>query len=260
MRINKKISVLIPCHNEESGIASVINGIPVERLNSFGYSIEIIIIDNNSHDKTASIALTLGAKVIKEKKKGKGHAIKAGFKAVSDDTDYVVMLDGDNTYKGHELLRLIEPLDNNFCDVIVGSRLGGKINKNAWKFQNRIVNWVFTFLVRQQYQANITDVLSGYFAWKKQVVDDLVIHIESSGFAIEMEMISKMVKLGYNIYSVPITYDEREGNTKISSITDGSKILFAFLKYAFWSPPNYNLHSKFKLKLAYKHEGRKSEY
>lgn len=246
MKKFSKISILIPCHNEEKGIANVIDDIPLELLKQIGFDTEIIVINNNSTDNTAAIAESKNAKVILELKKGKGNAIKAGFYAVSHDTEFIVMLDGDNTYKTNEILRLIEPLMSNFCDVIIGSRLGGKIKKNSFKFQNRVANWAYTFLVRQFYRTNITDVLSGYFAWKKEVIDKLLPHLESEGFEIEMEMITKMQKLGFNVYSVPITYDERSGQTKIEAVKDGIKILSIFFKNLTWSPtsrtaPHINL-------------------
>lgn len=236
MKKFEKITILIPCHNEERGIGSVIDGVPLRLLKRLQYKTEIIVINNNSTDRTAQIAEKRKATVIVEKEKGKGNAIKKGFRSVSSDTAYVVMLDGDNTYKTKEILRLIEPLMSNFCDVVVGSRLGGKMKKNSLKFQNRVANWVYTFIVRQFYQANITDVLSGYFAWKKEVIDKLLPHLESEGFEIEMEMITKMQKLGFEMYSVPITYDEREGHTKIEALKDGVKIMTMFFRNLNWSP------------------------
>lgn len=232
----KKITILIPCYNEEKGIGKVIDSIQFDTLKKFGFIAEVIVVDNNSTDNTAKIAESKNVNVIFEYKKGKGNTIKTGFACISSDTDYVVMLDGDNTYKPHEIPRLIEPLDNNFCDAIVGSRLGGKTRKNSLKFQNRVANWCYTFLVRQFYRANITDVLSGYFAWKREVIEKLAPHLESEGFEIEMEMITKMMRLGFEIYSVPITYETREGFTKIESISDGIKILTMFFKNFTWFP------------------------
>lgn len=231
----KKVSILIPCLNEERGVGRVIDDIPTDLLRSLGYQPEVIVIDNNSTDGTIDSAKRRNVRVISEKRPGKGNAIRAGFEALDQDTSYIVMLDGDNTYKSREIPRLIEPLASNFCDVVVGSRLGGKMGKNSFRFSNRLANWGYTFLVRQFYQANITDVLSGYFAWRREVVDKLKFHLQSDGFAIEMEMITKIVKLGYEIYSVPITYDEREGKTKINLIQDGARILFMFIKNLFWS-------------------------
>lgn len=236
MQNSQKIAVIIPCHNEEAGIGSVLHDMPVTHLRMLGYEIDIIVVDNNSFDRTAAVSEKHGARVLFEERKGKGNALRTGFRAISPDTSYVVMLDGDNTYKPHEIPRLIEPLANGFCDVIVGSRLGGKTKKNAFGFRNRAGNWAFTFLVRQFYQANVTDVLSGFFAWKKEVIDELVDHLESEGFAIEMEMITKMKRLGYEMYSVPITYDTRAGETKLAAWKDGTRILHALVRYFFWRP------------------------
>jgi glycosyltransferase involved in cell wall biosynthesis len=232
----EKVTILIPCHNEEQGIAKVLDSIPYQALERHGFETQVIVIDNNSTDRTAEVARSKGAQVIFELVKGKGNAMRKGFSCVDSDTAYVIMLDGDNTYDAKEMLRLLEPIANNFCDVVIGSRLGGKITERAFKAQNRVANWIYTFLVRCFYNANVTDVLSGYFAWRGDVVMHMRDHLESNGFSIEMEMISKLVKLNYSIYSVPITYSVREGETKIAPIKDGLHILFTLSRNIFWSP------------------------
>jgi dolichol-phosphate hexosyltransferase len=240
----EKITILIPCYNEEQGIAKVMDNIPHHTLAKQGFESKVIVIDNNSSDRTTQIAESKGAHVIFEQAKGKGNAMRKAFNCIDSDTAYVVMLDGDNTYDAGEMLRLVEPITNNFCDVVIGSRLGGKITKNAFKMQNRLANWMYTFLVRRFYGANITDVLSGYFAWRGDVIVKIREYLKSDGFSIEMEMISKLVKLDYSIYSVPITYNIREGETKIESIKDGFKILSTFSSNLFWSPPKEAVDKK----------------
>ena len=232
----EKVTILIPCHNEEQGIAKVMDTIPYHTLEKQGFESKVIVIDNNSSDRTREIAESKGAHVIFERAKGKGNAMRRAFRCIDNDTTYVVMLDGDNTYDAREMPRLLEPIASGFCDVVVGSRLGGKVTKNAFKVQNRLANWMYTFLVRSFYGANVTDVLSGYFAWRREVIVEMREHLQSEGFGIEMEMISKLVKLNYSIYSVPITYNVREGETKLQSIKDGLKILFTFSHNLFWSP------------------------
>lgn len=232
----KKITVLIPCYNEEGGVCAVIKGFPRERIEKHGFNLEVIVIDNNSTDRTAEVALKCGATVLHEPMKGKGNAIRRGFNSISEDTDYVVMLDGDDTYRPNEILRLIEPLDSGFCDVVIGSRLGGKITTGSMTKFNRAGNWVFSHLVRYFYRVNVTDVLTGYFAWKRGALVKLRPHLLSQGFAIEMEMVTKMAKLGEEIYSVPISYDSREGETNLRPIYDGTRILWMFGKNLFWTP------------------------
>jgi glycosyltransferase involved in cell wall biosynthesis len=232
----KTIAVVIPCCNEEDGLGNVIDGIPRDFLSHLGFRIEIIVVDNNSCDSTAKIARDRGAKVVTEDQQGKGNALRTGFRNVSDDTDYVVMLDGDNSYKSREIPRLVEPLDSDFCDVIIGSRLEGKLNGSSLCLSHRLANWFFTFLVRRLYLTNTTDTCSGYFAWKKTVIDDLLPHIKSNGFAVEAEMITKMAKLGHKIYSVPITYDARAGDSKLCPVVDGMRITWMLFRNLVWKP------------------------
>ena len=107
-----------------------------------------------------------------------------------------------------------------------------------------MVNWGFAFLVRQFYQVNVTDVLSGYFAWKKDAIDLISVHLASEGFYLEMELITKTAKLGFETYSVPITYDIRKGETKISPVKDGLSILLMFAKNLFWRSNHEALQRK----------------
>lgn len=232
----KKISIIIPCYNEELGIGFVIDAIPFSLLRHHGYEAEVIVVDNNSSDNTAKIAELKGIKVIKELSQGKGNALISGFKSVCNSCDYVVIIDGDNTYKPQEILRLIEPLESGFCDVIAGSRIGGKTVRGSLKVSHRFVNWMFAFFVRQFYKANITDALTGFIAMKSSVVKNLIPNLKSTDFTIEMEMLTKMKKLDFEIYSVPITYDRRMGKSKLHSFNDGIRIILMFLNNLQWNP------------------------
>jgi len=234
--IQKKITVLIPCYNEEEGIGDVIRKFPREKLQELNYLFEVIIIDNNSTDRTAEVARSLGATVITERVKGKGNAMRTGFYSISDDTDYVVMLDGDDTYSPEEILRLVEPLESDFCDAVIGSRLFGRISQGSMTNLNLLGNRFFSILVRIFYGIPVTDVLTGYFAWKKTTIEKLRPHLKSQGFAIEMEMVTKMARLGLNISCTPISYSSRAGDTNLRPFYDGSRILWMFAKNLFWEP------------------------
>lgn len=232
----EKVSVIIPCHNEEQGIGKVLDAMPFDTLKKQGYEVDVVVVDNNSKDATTEEVRKRNIKIIHEPNQGKGHALKTGFKSLPSDSKYIVILDGDNTYKAEEMPRLLEPLQNNFADVIVGSRIGGRTIRGSLTTSHRFFNWFFAFLVRHFYGANITDTLSGYFAFKRKALDKLLMHLESKGFAIEMEMITKMKKLGMDVYSVPITYDRRLGNSKLQSYLDGAKILITFVTNLTWDP------------------------
>ena len=234
--LTRKICLLIPCYNEEQGVGVVIDNLLVSSLHEANCTVEVVVIDNNSKDMTAEVAASRGATVLNEAKQGKGCAIKTGFQYVPDDVDYVVMIDGDGSYDIREILRLLEPLEHNFADVVVGTRLHGKLDCDSMKGLNRLGNWIFTFLARIAYHTNVTDVCSGFFAWKREVVKDLAQYLESNGFSIEMEMITKMARLNYESCSVPISYHPREGSSSLRPIQDGLLILRTWLRYLNWKP------------------------
>src|SRR6266480_7391912 len=100
----EKVTILIPCHNEEQGIAKVIENIPHCTLDKYVFESRVIVIDNNSSDRTREVAESKGAHVIFEQAKGKGNAMRKAFDCIDSDTGYVVMLDGDNTYDPREML------------------------------------------------------------------------------------------------------------------------------------------------------------
>lgn len=230
----KKVAVVIPCYNEAASIAKVISKLPRAALLKELFELSVFVVDNNSSDDTARRAKKAGATVIYEARKGKGYALRAAFASLPSDVDYVAMLDGDDTYSPSEIMRMIEPLQSNFCDVVVGSRLGGHIQASAMTTFNRLGNWFFTNAVRIVYRANVTDVLTGYFAWKKEALDALYPHLKSEGFAIEMEMVTKMARLGQRLTSVPISYHPRDGESHLHPVRDGLRILKMFIKNLTW--------------------------
>lgn len=232
----KKVTVVIPCYNEAKGIGEVIAKFPRAELAAQNIGLEILVVDNNSTDNTAKVAHAAGARVVHESQKGKGNAMRTGFKNLPKDTDYVVMLDGDDTYDPGEIMRLLEPLRSGFSDVVVGSRLCGIIQSDAMNKLNYVGNKIFTFLARLLYGSKVTDVLTGYFAWRKEAIDELAPHIQSSGFAIEMEMVIKMARLKHRMTSVPISYLNRAGGSHLRPVRDGCRILWVALRHLLWQP------------------------
>ena len=232
----KKITAIIPCYNEADGIGDVVRKLPAKKLRSYGFELDILVIDNNSKDNTSEVAREAGARVVLERKQGKGNAIRTGFYSLAEDTDYVVMLDGDDTYRAEEVLRLIEPLDSGFADAILGSRMHGNIAAGSMPRLNRMGNQLYSSLVRSAYKIPVTDVLTGYYAWTADSIKELRQHLRSTDFAIEMEMVTKMARLGQRVYSVPISYDSRQGESSLSPVKDGYRILRMYLRNLTWSP------------------------
>jgi dolichol-phosphate hexosyltransferase len=235
MRAKQLVTVVIPCYNEAGNIARVIRGFQTSELVKEAFDFDILVVDNNSHDGTAEVARLAGARVICEMQQGKGYAMRTGFRNLHPEASYVIMLDGDDTYRPDEALRLLEPLHHNFCDVVIGSRLGGKMYERSMRLGNRGFNWLCIHLVRIFYRANVTDVLSGYYAWKRGVVEQLVPHLDAAGFALEMEMVTKMARLKYDVYSVPISYHKRQSGAGIRAI-DSIPILKMFVRNLLWTP------------------------
>lgn len=232
----KKITVLIPCYNESEAIADVIHKMPKHDLKALGYALEVLVVDNNSTDNTTEVARAAGARVVHEAKQGKGNAIRRGFYSLSDDTEFVIMLDGDDTYRAEEILRLVEPIKSGFAQVILGSRIMGSISVGSMHRLNRMGNVIFSWLVRVVYRVPVTDVLTGYYAWSIDAVKELRPHLQSTNFAIEMEMTTKMARLNHRIYSVPISYDARQGDSSLHPVRDGLRILRMFLRNLAWKP------------------------
>lgn len=242
----KKVTVLLPCYNEADAIQTVIRKVPRDKLKRAGFQVDILVVDNNSSDNTAALAAEAGARVIYEGKQGKGNGILTGFYNIAPDTDYVVMLDGDDTYKPEEMLRLIEPLDSGFASVIIGSRMHGRMKDGSMKRFNHFGNRMYSRLVRTGYQVMVSDTLTGYMAWDREAIEKLRPHLRSAGFTIEMEMITKLARLGYKIYSVPVSYDPRLGSSSLRPIRDGLRIMGAYGRHLRWVPES-DVHEGLKL-------------
>lgn len=237
MSAKQLVTVIIPCFNEEASIKKVISEFHKGDIAEEAFEFDIVVIDNASTDNTANVARHAGARVINEPKKGKGNAVRTGFANIAKNANYVVMIDGDDTYRPEEVLRLLEPLHHDFCDVVVGSRLQGKIHGHSMSRLNLGGNWAFTHMVRFFYTVNVTDVMSGYFAWKSPVVKRLADQLRSQGFTIEMEMITKMARMRFDVYSVPISYYQRSGKSNLRPYHDGTRILNMLAKNIRWKRP-----------------------
>ena len=226
MDINNKakIVILIPCLNEEITIGKVIHdfqdAIPEAK---------IIVFDNNSTDRTAAIARECGAEVIPESRLGKGHVVASMFRKV--DADYYVIVDGDDTYSAEHVRKLLEPVMKEQADMAVAVRLA---EYTATSFRplhvfgnnlvRRLVNWIF--------KSNLSDIMSGYRAFSRELVQS--IPILSSGFEVETEMTIRILDYGFRIKEVPLPYRERpEGSvSKLRTFHDGFRVLAEIARIA----------------------------
>jgi glycosyltransferase involved in cell wall biosynthesis len=212
----KKVSVVLPALNEEEAIGKVIDEIPVEELKSHGYQTEIIVVDNGSTDKTAEIAAARGAKVISELNRGKGRAIRTGFGAVSGD--FVFMLDSDFTYPAGYITQMVELLEGGY-DVVLGSRLNGSVEQGAIKRFNLVGNHLLAFLVNMLYGTRVSDLCTGFWGFKVDVLRSL--NLDAVGFELEANMLIEVAKHKYRVGEVPIQYRRRATASKLGSVRAG---------------------------------------
>ncbi len=220
-----KVAVLIPTLNEEMSVGQVIDRIPVEDLSNKGYEMSIYVIDGNSIDGTQHIAVEKGAELILEKRPGKGAAMQTAFKRIT--ADYFIMIDGDNTYPPEKIVDFLNLLKS--YDIVLGSRLRGKIEDGAMPKINVFGNFALTLIARALYGKKVTDVCTGFWGFTREVINSM--ELVAQGFEIEADMYGECARHGFRIVELPIDYHKREDRPKLSSIDDGLRIgLFLFKK------------------------------
>lgn len=214
-----RIAVLIPCYNEEVTIEKVVTDFRRELPCA-----EIYVYDNNSKDRTASIAKDAGAIVRHEPRQGKGNVVRQMFRDI--EADCYLMVDGDDTYPAEAASALCDPILRSEADMTVGDRLSNgtyaEENKRAFHgFGNDLVRT----MIRWIYGYGFEDVMTGYRAFSRTFVKTFP--VQSEGFQIETELSIHAVDRRWRILDVPIVYRDRpEGSTsKLNTISDGIKVM-----------------------------------
>ena len=215
-----KISVVIPCYNEEDGIRSVIESMP-------SYVDEIVVVDNNSTDRTSEIARSLGAVVVFQPVKGYGAAYQAGLPAATGDV--IATLDGDGTYPADEISILVDALEDRKLDFISGARFPLR-NGDAMNFSNKIGNMVLTLTTMLLWFRPLRDSQSGMWVFRRSVLPKL--RLTSNGMPLSEEIkIEAIEKLGRRFAEVGIDYRPRIGEVKLQKWRDGwLNLSFLFAK------------------------------
>ncbi len=225
------IKVIIPAYNEADSIALVIKDIP-SIVN------EVIVVNNNSTDKTAEVAQSAGATVLFQPQMGYGYACLKGMEYVSNlsiKPDIIVFMDGDYSDYPEQLTELIKPIIDDNIDFVIGTRSRALQEKGSMTPQQHFGNWLATFLMRILFGATFTD-LGPFRAIKYQKLLDLQMQDKTYGWTIEMQL--KALKQNLTYIEVPVKYKKRIGISKVSgtikgSIFAGVKILGWIFKYSF---------------------------
>ena len=225
------LSVVIPVYNEESSLAEV-----VRKLLVLPHLLEIIIVDDCSTDRSAEVARTLAesdprVRFTQQKKNaGKSKALRAGFALTQGDI--VIVQDADLEYDPSEIPLVIRPILDGHADVVFGSRFLVRRATRVLYFYHYVANKFLTFTSNLFTNLNMTDIETGYKAFRGDIIRNMV--IVSSGFGFEVEATAKVAKLGCPIYEVPISYYGR-------TYEEGKKIGMKDGLLAMWLVFRFNL-------------------
>lgn len=225
----KPLSVVIPAYNEEATLEAV-----VRRLLALEKVREVVIVDDCSRDRTGAIADRLAReftqlKVVHQRVNGgKTEALKTGF--ARTEGEIVIIQDADQEYDPAEIDEVIAPILTGRADVVYGSRFLVRKAARVLYFYHYVANRGLTFLSNLFTNVNMTDVETGYKAFRGDIIRNMI--ITSSGFGFEIEVTAKVAKLGCVIYEVPISYHGRtyEQGKKIG-VKDGIAALWYILRF-----------------------------
>ena len=209
-----KLSIIIPCYNEESTIVEIINRI----IDQKEIDKEIIVIDDCSTDQTKNIIQEklidkIDHLILNKKNFGKGYSIKEGIKHANGDC--ILIQDADLEYDPSDYKRLIKPITKGVADIVYGSRFIGSEEKRILYFWHTVGNKFLTILSNMFTNLNLSDMEVGYKVFKSGILKK--IRLEENRFGFEPEITAKISKMNLRIYEIGINYYGRK-------YSDGKKI------------------------------------
>jgi glycosyltransferase involved in cell wall biosynthesis len=216
-----RIAVLVPCFNEEAAVKTV-----VADFRKALPSAQIYVYDNNSSDRTATVARAAGAEVRSERRQGKGHVVRRMFADV--DADIYLLVDGDATYHAPSAARMIDVLLSEHLDMVVGLRVDR--SDAAYRPGHRTGNRMLTSFLSSVFGKTFRDILSGYRVFSRRFVKSFP--VLSDGFEIETELSVHALELALPVAEVETPYYARpQGSfSKLNTWRDGFRILGTILK------------------------------
>lgn len=206
---NQKITVIIPCLNEEQGIERVLNRMPE-------FVDETIVVDNGSTDRTSEVAKSLGAKVVREDVRGYGRAYKTGFSQATGDV--IITLDGDHSYPPDAISYLLEAFLHLEADFLNTSRFPVR-DRAAMSFKHKFGNFVLSVGMSILYLKWVRDSQSGMWVFKRSILKDM--KLVSDGMAFSEEIKIEALKTGVRFEEISIQYSSRLGEIKLNPWRDG---------------------------------------
>lgn len=220
------ISIVMPCYNEQDAIPVLIPR-TLESLEELKkekriQDFELIVVNDQSTDSSMERLKSFSAvKVVSTQgSRGYGNALKTGFKIAKGD--WIGFLDVDNTYRPEDLKSFIDQVEKNDTDFIMGAR---GLDEKGMSFTRGLGNWVYVVLARVFYGSPLSDVCSGYRLFHRKYLAEIV-EIPEQGLDFSIYLTLNMLLQQVTIRQIPIQYDARIGESKLSIYSDG----WAFLK------------------------------
>jgi glycosyltransferase involved in cell wall biosynthesis len=197
-----RVSFLVPAYNEAATIVEIL-----ERVSALAVEKQIVVVDDGSTDGTGDLAERWrdgrdDVVVIRQENRGKGAAIRAAIPHA--DGDIAVIQDADLEYDPSDVPALIEPIERGVADVVFGSRLSGGRPQRAYLFWHLVGNRFLSLLTNVLFNTTISDMETGYKAFRIEVIRSL--DLRQDDFGIEPEITAKVCKRGLRVYELPIAY------------------------------------------------------
>ena len=217
------VSVLLPTLDEAETVGDVVAGFIEEGFD------DVLVVDGNSTDGTPEIARENGARVLTQSGRGKGQAVREGVAHV--DRPYVLMADGDGTYRPEDADRMLEPLFEGPAEHVIGDRFAD-MEEGARTRLNAAGNVLINRLFATVHGRDLGDILSGYRAFTRESFERFA--LGADGFGIETELAVECVRQGVPTAVVPIRYEARPGGseTNLHPFRDGGRILLTLYTLA----------------------------